>query len=99
MSKNSSSISWGDSEAGPLLIECWEKSGSPQTPAETEHSVGREAWKVAGATSDSGEAPKTGPEEVGIRRGLNMWKRASWGLMLGRVKEVGAARVRGPALR
>lgn len=49
MSKSSSSISWEDSEARPLLTECWEKSGSLQTMAETEHSVGSEAWKVAGA--------------------------------------------------
>lgn len=86
MSKNSSSISWGDSEAGPLLIECWEKSGSLQTPAETEHLVGREARKVAGAISGSREAPKTGPEEVSIRRGLNMWKRTSWRVDAGQSK-------------
>lgn len=67
MSKNSSSISWEDSEAGPVLIECWEKSGSLQTLAETEQSVGREAWKVAGAIAGSREAPKT------LRRVLKRW--------------------------
>lgn len=59
MSKSSSSISWEDSEAGPLLIECWEKSGSLQAMAETEDSVSSEAWKVGWShILCSGKAPK-----------------------------------------